>query len=78
MFGLTSIFEVQGMYQVGRIFPIGRNHAAKPRSCWQVTVGGLHPKRNPHFPMQKVLKIKFRMSSVVVAPVTSSSGRSAL
>ena len=31
-----------------------------------------------YFPMQNVLKIKFRMSSVVVAPVIASSGRSAL
>jgi hypothetical protein len=31
-----------------------------------------------HLPMQNVLKIKFRMSSVVVAPVMASSGRSAL
>lgn len=31
-----------------------------------------------HFPMQNVLKIKFSMSSVVVAPVTASSGRRAL
>ena len=31
-----------------------------------------------YFPMQKVLKIKFKMSSVVVAPVIASSGRSAL
>ena len=31
-----------------------------------------------YFPMQKVLKIKFRMSSVVVAPVIASSGRSAV
>jgi len=30
-----------------------------------------------YFPMQKVLKIKLRMSSVVVAPVISSSGRRA-
>ena len=31
-----------------------------------------------YFPMQNLLKIKFRMSSVVVAPVIASSGRSAL
>ena len=31
-----------------------------------------------YFPMQNVLKIRFRMSSVVVAPVIASSGRSAL
>src|SRR5437763_10785773 len=31
-----------------------------------------------YFPMQNVLKIKFRMSSVVVAPVIASSGRKAL
>ena len=31
-----------------------------------------------YFPMQKVLKIRFRMSSLVVAPVISSSGRNAL
>jgi hypothetical protein len=31
-----------------------------------------------YFPMQNLLKIKFRMSSVVVAPVISSSGRRAL
>src|SRR5580692_3836739 len=31
-----------------------------------------------YFPMQNVLKIKLRMSSVVVAPVIASSGRSAL
>ena len=30
-----------------------------------------------YFPMQKVPKIKFRMSSVVVAPVISSRGRRA-
>jgi hypothetical protein len=30
-----------------------------------------------HFPMQKLLKIKFRMSSVVVSPVIASSGRRA-
>jgi hypothetical protein len=30
-----------------------------------------------YFPMQKVLKIRLRMSSVVVAPVISSSGRRA-
>jgi hypothetical protein len=30
-----------------------------------------------HFPIQKLLKIKFRMSSVVVSPVMASSGRSA-
>lgn len=36
--------------------------------------------RRPHFyfPMQNDPKIKFRMSSAVVAPVISSSGRSAL
>jgi hypothetical protein len=31
-----------------------------------------------YFPMQNVLKIKFRMSSEVVAPVIASSGRRAL
>ncbi len=31
-----------------------------------------------YFPMQNLLKIKFRMSSFVVAPVISSSGRRAL
>jgi len=31
-----------------------------------------------YFPMQKVLKIRLRMSSFVVAPVISSRGRSAL
>ncbi len=31
-----------------------------------------------YFPMQNELKIRFRMSSAVVAPVISSSGRSAL
>jgi hypothetical protein len=31
-----------------------------------------------YLPMQNVLKIRLRMSSVVVAPVISSSGRSAL
>ncbi len=31
-----------------------------------------------YLPMQKVLKMRFRMSSVVVAPVMASSGRSAL
>ena len=31
-----------------------------------------------YFPMQNLLKIRFRMSSLVVAPVISSSGRSAL
>ena len=31
-----------------------------------------------YFPMQKVLKIKFKISSVVVAPVIASSGRKAL
>jgi hypothetical protein len=31
-----------------------------------------------HFPMQNVLKIRFRMSSVVVAPVIASNGRNAL
>ena len=30
-----------------------------------------------HFPIQKLLKIKLRMSSVVVSPVMASSGRSA-
>jgi hypothetical protein len=30
-----------------------------------------------YFPMQNVLKIRFRMSSVVVAPVISSKGRNA-
>lgn len=30
-----------------------------------------------YFPMQNELKIKFNMSSAVVAPVISSSGRSA-
>jgi len=30
-----------------------------------------------YFPMQNVLKIRFRMSSAVVAPVIPSSGRSA-
>ena len=34
--------------------------------------------RNSYLPMQNVLKIRFRMSSVVVAPVIASSGRSAL
>jgi len=31
-----------------------------------------------HFPIQNELKIRFRMSSAVVAPVISSSGRRAL
>src|SRR5438105_4810586 len=31
-----------------------------------------------YFPMQNVLKIRLRMSSVVVAPVMASSGRSPL
>jgi hypothetical protein len=31
-----------------------------------------------YFPMQKVLKIRLRMSSVVVAPVMASRGRRAL
>jgi len=35
------------------------------------------PERYFYFPMQKVLKIKLRMSSVVVAPVISSRGRRA-
>jgi len=35
------------------------------------------PWTPPHFPMQKVPNIRLRMSSVVVAPVISSSGRSA-
>ncbi len=33
---------------------------------------------NPYLPMQQLLKMTFRMSSAVVAPVISSSGRSAL
>ncbi len=32
--------------------------------------------RRAYFPIQNELKIKFRMSSAVVAPVMSSSGRS--
>jgi len=35
-------------------------------------------KGSPHFPMQNLLKIRFRISSVVVAPVMASSGRRAL
>ncbi len=35
------------------------------------------PAEGYYFPMQKVPKIKLRMSSVVVAPVISSSGRRA-
>jgi len=31
-----------------------------------------------YLPMQNVLKIKFRISSVVVAPVIASNGRNAL
>jgi hypothetical protein len=31
-----------------------------------------------YLPMQNVLKIKFKISSVVVAPVIASSGRKAL
>jgi len=34
--------------------------------------------RRHHFPMQNELKIRLRMSSAVVAPVISSSGRRAL
>lgn len=36
--------------------------------CWQ----------SYYFPMQNVLKIRFRISSAVVAPVMASSGRKAL
>jgi hypothetical protein len=35
-------------------------------------------KHYDYFPIQKVLKIRLRMSSVVVAPVISSSGCNAL
>ena len=54
-----------------------------PRPLWVMTVlhdaraeqGEMHPKL--YFPMQNELKIRFRMSSAVVAPVMSSRGRSA-
>ena len=36
------------------------------------------PRKLFYFPMQNVLKIRFRMSSTVVAPVMASSGRKAL
>lgn len=37
----------------------------------------LSAKRLPYLPMQNVEKIRFRISSAVVAPVMASSGRSA-
>ena len=37
--------------------------------------GGEFHLRGNYFPMQKVLKIRFKMSSVVVSPVIESSGR---
>ena len=36
------------------------------------------PELDDYFPMQNVLKIRLRMSSLVVTPVISSSGRRAL
>ena len=49
--------------------------------CIQNKLGSCDVKRpgetaTPYFPIQKVEKMRFRMSSAVVAPVKASSGRS--
>src|ERR1019366_219003 len=54
----------------------GRRSHSRVSSARPSLIGGTRPR--VYFPMQNVLKIKLRMSSVVVAPVMASSGRSAL
>ena len=44
---------------------------------WSVPPKQSRVSGDAYFPMQNELKIKFKMSSAVVAPVMSSSGRSA-
>src|ERR1035441_2908427 len=48
-------------------------HGRSPVVATSISLAG-----NLYFPMQNELKMRFRISSAVVAPVISSSGRSAL
>jgi hypothetical protein len=67
------------------VFPPELKHLAPLLSIFGTVVDAPHPfymvaesHRTPlYFPMQKVPKIRFRMSSVVVVPVISSRGRRA-
>jgi hypothetical protein len=57
---------------------INANNPTAMRAVWHESCRQRFDRTEPdYFPMQNVLKIRFNMSSFVVAPVMASSGRSA-
>ncbi len=91
VFPRTKIFPLPA---VSMLWKVLRGFSPQRQHCYQEECGGqrhsqaeicaIVRKRSGsstvllYFPMQNVLKIRLRMSSVVVAPVISSSGRRAL
>jgi hypothetical protein len=63
-------------FHFGLLGAVREERAGRTR-VWNVKFPARDRTEPDYFPMQNVLKIKFNMSSVVVAPVIASSGRSA-